>query len=163
MSNIFLSYSHEDRDRIRPVVALLEAQGWSVWWDRRIVPGQTWEDQLRDELKNCRAVVVIWTRNSVRSEWVQLEASAGLEITGLVPIQLDKFNIAPIPSKFKHIHAADLSTWTGGQSDPELESILQGLREIISRPATAQALLIVRTYRTRYRWEETWEAQTGGT
>jgi TIR domain len=140
MTDIFLSYSHEDRERVRAIVAQLEAQGWSVWWDRRLIPGQHWEGQLRDELKNCRAVVVIWTRNSVRSAWVHLEASAGLAIDGLVPIQLDRFDTAPIPSKFEQIHAADLSAWTVGSSNSEFESVLRALREIISRPATAPNL-----------------------
>jgi hypothetical protein len=139
MSDIFLSYSHEDRERVRPVVARLEAQGWLVWWDRTIRPGQRWEEQLRDELKNCRAVVVIWTRNSVKSAWVHLEASAGLEIDALVPIQLDSFDTAPIPNKFEHIQAADLTTWSGGVN-LEFESALLALREIISRPATAPSL-----------------------
>jgi TIR domain len=53
MSDIFLSYSHQDRERVRVVVAQLEGQKWSVWWDRRLLPGQQWEAQLRDELKNC--------------------------------------------------------------------------------------------------------------
>jgi hypothetical protein len=140
MSDIFLSYSHEDRERVRPVVACLEAQGWSVWWDRRILPGQRWEGQLHDELKNCRAVVVVWTRNSIKSAWVQLEASAGIEIDGLVPIQLDGFDTAPIPGKFEHIHAADLTGWNGGSGHSEVESALRALREIISRPPTAPNL-----------------------
>lgn len=139
MSDIFLSYSHEDRERVRPVVAQLETQGWSVWWDRRVGPGRRWEELLRDELKNCRAVVVLWTKNSVRSMWVQLEASAGLEIDGLVPIQLDPFDMAPIPSKFEHIQAADLTTWSGGLNS-EFELALRALREIISRPATSPTL-----------------------
>jgi TIR domain len=139
MGDIFFSYTHGDRERIRPVVAQLETQGWSVWWDRRVRPGQRWEDLLINELKNCRAVVVFWTQSSVRSMWVELEASAGLEIDGLVPIQLDPFDIAPIPNKFKHIHAADLTTWSGGLN-PGFELALQALREIISRPATAPSL-----------------------
>ena len=140
MSDIFLSYSHQDRERIRPIVMQLEAQGWSVWWDRKVPPGQRWEDQLRDELKNCRAVVVVWTRNSVNSVWVQREASAGLEIAGLVPIQLDWFDAAPIPNKFEHIQAADVSAWTGGSNYSEFESAWRALREIISRPANAPSL-----------------------
>ena len=139
MGDIFFSYAHGDRERIRPLVAQLETRGWSVWWDRRVHPGQRWEELLRGELKNCRAVVVIWTQNSVRSMWVQLEASAELEIDGLVPIQLDPFDIAPIPNKFEHIHAADLTNWSGGL-DPEFKSAIQALSEIISRPATAPSL-----------------------
>lgn len=140
MSDIFLSYSHQDRERVRPVVAQFEAQSWSVWWDRRLQPGQRWEAQLRDELKNCRALVVIWTRNSVKSAWVEMEASEGLKIDGLVPIQMDPFESATIPNKFEHIHASDLTTWTGGSNHSELELALQALREIISRPPTAPSL-----------------------
>lgn len=140
MSDIFLSYSHEDRERIRSIVVHFEAQGWSVWWDRKLLPGELWKRQLCDELKNCRAVVVIWTQNSVKSAWVRLEASAGLKIDGLVPIQLDRFDTAPIPREFERIHAADLSAWTAGSSDSEFESVVRALREIISRPATAPSL-----------------------
>ena len=140
MSDIFLSYSHQDRERVRPVVAQLEAQRWSVWWDRKLLPGQRWEAQLREELKNCRAVVVIWTKESVKSAWVELEASAGLEVDGLVPIQMDPFESAPIPGKFEQIHASDLTTWAGDSSHSELEFALQALREIIARPPTAPSL-----------------------
>lgn len=31
--DIFLSYSSKDTNRVKPIVALLEAQGWQVWWD----------------------------------------------------------------------------------------------------------------------------------
>lgn len=140
MHQIFLSYSHQDRERVRPFVSLFETQRWSVWWDRKIVPGQAWEAQLREELKNCRAVVVVWTHASVRSKWVHLEASAGLEVDGLVPVQLDGLEEAPVPPDFERCHSADFVGWAGDQDHPELESTLGALREIISRPPTAPSL-----------------------
>ena len=39
MDDIFLSYASEDRQRIEPLVALLESEGWSVWWDRALIAG----------------------------------------------------------------------------------------------------------------------------
>lgn len=87
-----------------------------------MLPGEKWEALLRDELKNCRAVVVIWTVNSVKSEWVKLEASKGLEIDGLVPIQMDSFEAAPVPEKFANIHASDLTTWRGDSHHSEFVS-----------------------------------------
>lgn len=39
MADIFLSYSSDDRGRVRPIVAALERRDWSVWWDREILPG----------------------------------------------------------------------------------------------------------------------------
>src|SRR5262249_12771523 len=99
-----------------------------------------WESFLRQELKDCRAMVVAWTPASVKSAWVELEASAGLEIDGLVPVQLDRFDAAAIPSKFAGIHAADLTLWGGEAADPDLKSVLRVLRDICSRPATAPSL-----------------------
>ena len=37
MSDIFLSYASEDRERVRPLAEALSRQGWAVWWDR-IIP-----------------------------------------------------------------------------------------------------------------------------
>ncbi len=90
-------------------------------------------------MKNCRALVVVWTRTSVRSDWVKLEAGEGLKIDGLVPIQLDLYDAAPIPKPFAHLHAADLTAWTSG-ANSEFESVLRALREIFARPATAPTL-----------------------
>jgi hypothetical protein len=36
MSDIFLKYASADRDRAQRIAAVLEDQGWSVWWDRTI-------------------------------------------------------------------------------------------------------------------------------
>jgi len=41
MSDIFLSYASEDRARVLGLVKALEAQGWTVFWDRMIPAGKT--------------------------------------------------------------------------------------------------------------------------
>jgi hypothetical protein len=46
MSDIFLSYAAEDRDRARAVVQALELCGWSVWWDRDIGAGQSYDQAI---------------------------------------------------------------------------------------------------------------------
>jgi len=40
MSHIFLSYASADRPRITALVGALGQQGWTVWWDRTILPGK---------------------------------------------------------------------------------------------------------------------------
>lgn len=67
MSDIFLSYGNEDRERIPPLVAALEAMGWSVFWDRTIPTGQTWWQVIPREIRSCRAMIVVWTQKSVES------------------------------------------------------------------------------------------------
>jgi adenylate cyclase len=41
-----MSYARADKARVVPLVAALEAQGWSVWWDSAIAPGQEFDRQI---------------------------------------------------------------------------------------------------------------------
>jgi hypothetical protein len=56
--DIFVSYARGDQARVAPVVAALEAHGWSVFWDRRIPAGQTWRSHIGRALDQARCVVV---------------------------------------------------------------------------------------------------------
>jgi hypothetical protein len=126
MSDIFLSYAADDRNSIRSLVQALQGQAWSVWWDRRILPGQHWPEVIEKALASCRVVVVVWTVKSIKSRWVRLEANAGAQIDGLIPIRLDE--VDP-PFEFRHIQAADLTGWDGASAHPELDSAMTAIRE----------------------------------
>ena len=89
MADIFLSYSSEDRERVQPLVEVLEEQGYSIWWDRRIGMGTSFDLEIERELDQASCVVVVWSQNSVRSEWVRNEATEGQERGILVPVQID--------------------------------------------------------------------------
>ena len=65
MSDIFLSYATEDRARTRILVQGLESRGWSVWWDRTIRPGQTFDSVIESALADARCAVVLWSEASV--------------------------------------------------------------------------------------------------
>ena len=43
MSDIFISYAKEDKEKAGLLAEVLEEQGWSVWWDRR---DPCWEGNL---------------------------------------------------------------------------------------------------------------------
>ncbi|MGH8403544.1 MAG: toll/interleukin-1 receptor domain-containing protein, partial [Gammaproteobacteria bacterium] len=74
MADVFVSYARSDKARVAPLVAAIEAQGWSVWWDPEISPGQEFDDQIDAELEAAGAVLVVWTPTSVTSRWVRGEA-----------------------------------------------------------------------------------------
>jgi DNA/RNA endonuclease G (NUC1) len=128
MADIFLSYTHVDRARARPIVELLESEGWTVWWDRGIEPGMAWQPELETELTKCRAVMVLWSSTSVHSEWVRREARAGLEKGALVPILLDADQIPP---ELAAVQATDLSQWKGEPDLAEIEALLRRLAGLV--------------------------------
>src|SRR5512145_453969 len=90
MSDIFLSYASADRERVRPLVRALERHGWSVWWDRTILPGRTFDQVIEEALAAARCVIVVWSQHSVDSDWVKTEAAEGARRRMLVPVLLDE-------------------------------------------------------------------------
>ena len=79
MSDVFLSYASEDRERAAQLARALGQQGWSVWWDRKIIAGQAFDQAIERELEAARAVVVLWSAHSIASEWVKNEAAVAAE------------------------------------------------------------------------------------
>jgi hypothetical protein len=58
LSDIFISYAEEDREQARRLAEALKAQGWSVFWDRTILPGKTWRQVIDTTLHEARCVIV---------------------------------------------------------------------------------------------------------
>ena len=79
MADIFVSYASEDRDRIKPLIELLEGEGWSVWWDRELVAGPSFEEKIEEALEAARCVVVAWSESSIKSRWCRAEANDGAD------------------------------------------------------------------------------------
>jgi hypothetical protein len=124
MTDVFLSYAREDRERALILANALETQGWSVWWDRKIVAGETFDETIEEQLATARSVVVLWSEHSIGSEWVRNEAAAASERDVLVPALLD--NVKQ-PLEFRRRHAADLTRWTGDPRDVAFQGLVEGI------------------------------------
>ena len=135
--DVFISYAKGDRSRAAELASLLETKGWSVWWDRDILPGRTFDDVIEEALTNARSVVVLWSAESVKSRWVRTEASAAAERNALVPALIEP---TVIPLEFRRLEAADLTNWHGDRDNPELRQLFETLDERIrtgTQPGTA--------------------------
>jgi len=108
MADVFVSYSRTDKARVAPLVVALEAQGWSVWWDPEITPGDEFDTLIGAELDAARAVVVVWSPNSVDSRWVKGEAREAADRGVLVPV---RFENARLPIDVRSIHTTELDGW----------------------------------------------------
>ncbi len=63
MADIFLSYASEDRERVIPLVEALQADGFSVWWDRTIQAGNTYDREIEAAIGEAACMVVVWSAN----------------------------------------------------------------------------------------------------
>jgi TIR domain len=109
MADVFLSYASEDRERAHMIADALTARGWTVWWDRQILPGETFESVIERELASADCVLVLWSQHSVQSHWTKAEADEALNRGVLVPALIDEVRI---PIAFRHVQAASLIDWT---------------------------------------------------
>ena len=135
MSDIFISYAREDRDKAKTLAALFQQQDWSVWWDRSIPPGRSFDEVIEEALGAAKCVVVLWSKNSASSDWVKGEAAEGLRRKILVPVRIDSANV---PLEFRRLQTVDLSDWKGGAGHPELGGFLQAvaanIKSVVRQP-----------------------------
>lgn len=124
MNDIFISYAREDREKAKAVAAVFQQQGWSVWWDRSIPPGRSFDQVIEEALGAAKCVVVLWSKSSASSDWVKTEAAEGLARKMLVPVQIEELNL---PLEFRRLQTVDLSRWKGEAADPELGEFLQAV------------------------------------
>ena len=131
-NNIFISYAGADQDRIQPLIKILEDQGWSVWWDRNIPPGKTFDEVIEEAIDGADCVIVIWSEKSVLSKWVRTEANEGDKRGVLIPVLIDNVKI---PLAFRLIESAQLIDWDGISKHSELSNLLSSITRLIGKPS----------------------------
>ena len=153
--DVFISYAKGNRSRAAEFASILEAKGWSVWWDRDILPGRTFDDVIEEALTGARSVVVLWSAESVKSRWVRAEASAAAERDVLVPVLIEP---ATIPLEFRRVEAADLTNWQGDRDDPELQQLIETLDVRIRTDARPDTLPVAKPHPTHSSLDRRWSA-----
>jgi adenylate cyclase len=113
MSDVFVSYARSDEPQAKRVTDALREQRYQVWWDDELPAHRSYADVIEERLKSAGAVVVLWSAEASKSQWVRAEADAARSVGRLVQARLDS-TIPPIP--FNQIQCADLSGWEGEDS-----------------------------------------------
>ena len=131
MADIFVSYKKSDHHRVAPLVAFLELQGWSVWWDTQLEAGERWDEVIERELESASCVVVVWTRDSVDSRWVRTEALEGAERGVLVPLLLD---VDKPPFGFELFQYLNITGWSGNDDALTARQIVEAISRLVGRP-----------------------------
>ena len=93
-SIIFLSYAHEDKDKIQHIYRELKRMGISPWMDHPPYPferegipaGADWDQTIRDKLKNARLIYAFFSNSSIDKEgYVQREYRLALDRMNEMP------------------------------------------------------------------------------
>jgi len=91
MANVFISYADEDGLIARELTRKLEAEGQSVFRDHAIAAGDEFTTTIKRALSEAAVVVVLLSRNSNRSQWVEAELRSALQSGHvIIPVLLDE-------------------------------------------------------------------------
>ena len=110
MSQIFVSYARNDEPVAKVVAGALKASGYEVWRDNELPAHRAYSDVIEERLKSAKAVVVLWSADSAKSQWVRAEADAARALGTLIQASIDG-SVPPMP--FNQIQCADLKGWDG--------------------------------------------------
>ncbi len=122
---VFVSYSREDADRSRTIADYLSNHGLRVWRDNQLKIAKAYDEQLEEQLKAAKSILVLWSQHSVKSQWVRAEAGVGLDRGVLIPTFIEP--VEP-PLLFRSIQAHFVTDW---DSEERLQAQLAELAQKI--------------------------------
>jgi TolB-like protein/Flp pilus assembly protein TadD len=133
---VFLSYSRADQGQARVLAQALEGAGLQVWWDALIEGGAAFAKTIESALRSSDAVVVLWSAQSVASDWVLDEAAHGRDMKKLVPLALD--GTEP-PLGFRQYQALPLRVAHGRIDEASLQAVLRAVLPLAGREAVPRS------------------------
>ena len=132
MADIFISYAQKAPEPTQTLAAELAALNYSVWFDQRLLPVDTFVEVINQELDDAKAVITIWTPPALKSRWVKAEAARAERKGKLInihtpdvdpgdlPVPFNISNVTPIANRVKIYQAlAKLGAHPGGIAPAE--------------------------------------------
>ena len=109
----------------------LRQVGYSTWWDHNLDPHESWDKVIEREIENAKAVVVLWTSLSYRSDWVRSEARFAKQHRKLIPLRMEP---CAIPLEFNSVQTAELVGWKGDVNDAQWTRAKSWIDRLIPAP-----------------------------
>ena len=135
MSDVFVSYARSTEPQAREIAQALRAQGYSVWRDDEIPAHKPYGEVIEERLRASKVVLVVWSADAVKSQWVRAEADAARELGTLVQATVDG-TLPPLP--FNQIQCVALQSTNGEMTGPGWAKLTGSLAVLVKgeQPAT---------------------------
>jgi adenylate cyclase len=131
MADVFVSYARTDEACAERVAERLRSHGYGVWRDDELPAHRAYSEVIEERLKSAKAVVVLWSADAVKSQWVRAEADAARAAGTMVQAAVDG-SIPPMP--FNQIQCADLNAWTGDCEAPGWRKLMGSVAALAGDP-----------------------------
>jgi hypothetical protein len=107
--DVFISYSRADVERAARLEEVLSARGLKVWRDKSdLRPGDHAEFAIPKALEQSAAVAVLWSENSIKSDWVKHEASYAVVEGKALTLSIAPFEPMSLPGVFRGLNCGDV-------------------------------------------------------
>ena len=134
MADVFLSYARADELAAARVAEGLRSERYEVWRDDELPAHRAYAEVIEERLNSAKAVVVLWSIEAAKSQWVRAEADTARAAGTLVQASLDG-HIPPLP--FNQIQCAELGAWDGDAGAPGWRKLLGSVRALAGAPRSA--------------------------
>lgn len=124
---IFMSYSRRELGFVDDLTYQLEKAGFNVWLDYRVlIPGSPWAVQIEKGLNECDVIVLVVSKASLASQYVELEWRKVMQQNKRVILAL--FEAVDLPTELENVEWVDFRG-----------NYKTGIRELISQLQTPTA------------------------
>jgi adenylate cyclase len=135
MSHVFLSYARPDEPLASRIADELREGGFDVWRDDELPAHRPYAEVIEERIADAGAVVVLWSAEAAKSQWVRAEADAARAALTLVQASVDG-TIPPLP--FNQIQCADLKAWDGQRTSAGWRKLITSVTELAGAPAASE-------------------------
>jgi adenylate cyclase len=134
MSDVFISYARSTEAQARQIGEALRALGYGVWRDDELPAHRAYADVIEERLSQAKAVVVVWSAEAAKSEWVRSEAERARADHKLVQLTVDG---TKLPMPFDQTQCADLNGWSGDANHPGWRKVADSIAALINGDAAS--------------------------
>jgi adenylate cyclase len=147
-AHVFISYARSSEGLAHRAAEALRGAGYSVWRDDELPAHRSYAEVIEERLRSAKAVVVLWSAEAAKSQWVRAEADTARGTGTLVQASVDG-TLPPMP--FNQIQCADLKDWDGSTDSLGWQKLESSVAALVggtdeeapsAAPAVARAPLV---------------------